>query len=45
MGDTLGKITVTFAKWYYFKRQCYSSIEHSAKISNVFTEKHDVYSA
>lgn len=39
MDDTLGKITVTFAKWCYFKRQCYSSSEHSAKISNIFTGK------
>lgn len=39
MDDTLEKITVTFAKWCCFKRQCYSSVEHSAKISNMFREK------
>jgi len=31
MDDTLRKIAVTFAKWCHFKRQCYSSVEHSAK--------------
>lgn len=39
MDDTLEKITVTFAKWCYFKRQCYSSSECSEKISNIFTEE------